>query len=401
MGMSKNRYSGYLIAGLCITSVAGWGTAWSNSRRAEVISPEARTTQARSSSRTAGRQETRQSIGSLMENPRSAKLLNDMVNISAEAKPGKVNERLISAARATLTDPDPQSRSRDFALLLTQMRPEDGAAMHALFLELDAAGKPLPDYSPFAVRWGEVDGKGAYEHLMNEQPPRMPGRDLRDIARGWGAKDPQAALAWMAQNEWLAQNFEGRGRVFEGWVRSDSEGATAWLLKQNPRVEVLDYVASAMPERLHSTDMMTAMRWLVDLPDDGIMAMASQQGWRTALDNLNEVSYKNASTIWAEVKDQPWAGFEQFERLASQASRTRTASEGMGGFLNELANNWPAEEVTERFQKWSETNAEKTSEWLGNAPPSAVRTAAIHGLIRTLETTDPAAAAQWREELEK
>ena len=141
---------------------------------------------------------------------------------------------------------------------------------------------------------------------------------------------------------------------------------------------------------------MTAMKWLVDLPDDGVMAMASMQGWRTALDNLNEVSYKNASTIWAEVKDQPWVGFDQFERLANQASKTRSASEGMAGFLNELSNNWPAQEVTSRFQKWSEANSEKTSEWLSNAPPSAVRTAAIQGLVLTLEKTDPAAAAEWR-----
>jgi hypothetical protein len=336
-----------------------------------------------------------------MENPRSAKLLNEIVTISAEAKPGQVNAKLIAACRATLMDPDPESRNRDFALLLTQMRAEDGAAMHELFLELDAAGKPLPNYSSFATRWGEVDGKGAYAYLMNEVPQRMPGRDLRDIARGWGAKDPQAALAWMAENNDLAEKFGGRGRIFEGWVRGDPDGATAWLLKQQPGFEVVDCVASAMPEHFRTKDMMTAVDWLVSLPDEGIMGMASQQGWRTALDNLNEVSYQNASTIWGKVKDQPWMGFEQFERLAAQASKTRTASEGMGGFLNELSNSWPAEEVSSRFQQWSEQNPEKTSAWLADAPPSAVRTAAIRGLVATLEKSDPEAAAQWRAELAK
>ncbi|MES2657875.1 MAG: hypothetical protein V4689_04615 [Verrucomicrobiota bacterium] len=399
--MPNSRYTPYLIAGLFITSVAGWGTAWNNSRRGEPEPAEGRAGPGRSSSRVGDRPEARQSLGSLMENPRSAKLLNEMVSISAEAKPGQVNAKLIAACRATLTDPDPESRNRDFALLLTQMRAEDGAAMHELFLELDAAGKPLPNYSAFATRWGEVDGKGAYVYLFNEVPPRMPARDLRDIARGWGAKDPQAALAWMTEHVEIGQRFGGLGRVFEGWVRGDSDGATAWLLKQKPGIELVDCVAGAMPEQLHCKDMMTSIDWLVALPDDGIMGMASQQGWRTALDNLNELSYQNASTIWGKVKDQPWAGFGQFERLADQASRTRSASEGMGGFLNELSNSWPAEEVTSKFQEWSEKDPERTSAWLAKAPPSAVRTAAIQGLVATLEKSDPEAAAQWREALVK
>lgn len=353
----------------------------------------------RSSSRGAARSDPRPSIGSLMENPRSAKLLNEIVNISAGAKPGKVNDKLMAACRAALTDPDPQSRSRDFALLLTQMRAEDGAALHQLFLELDAAGKPLPDYSSFATRWGEVDGGGALEYLMNEEPLRMPGRDVRDIARGWGAKDPQGALAWMAAHEEIAQNFGGRGRIFEGWVRSDSDGATAWLLQQKPGREVVDCVAGAMPEQLHSKDMLVAVKWLADLPDDGVMAVASAQGWHTALNNLNELSYKSASDVWSEVRDQPWAGFDQFARLADQTSRTRTASEGLGGFLNELGNHWPADQITTRFQQWTDGNPERVAEWLGNAPPSPVRTAAIKGLILTLEKTDPEAAAEWRKEI--
>lgn len=143
------------------------------------------------------------------------------------------------------------------------------------------------------------------------------------------------------------------------------------------------------------------MKWLADLPDDGLMPVAAQQGWRTALNNMNELSYKSASNVWAEVRDEPWMGFNQFSRLAEKTSRTRSASEGLGGFLNELAKTWPAEDVSTRFEQWSNTNPVNTAEWLGAAPPSPLRTAAIQGLIRSLEKTDPTSAAEWRQELEK
>lgn len=386
------------MGGLFLAAVAGWGTAWKNGRVVE-NDDGVREVAGRSASQRAPRSESRPSLGSLMENPRSARLLSEMLDISRSGKPGSVNAKLMAACRAALTDPDPQSRSRDFALLLTQMRPEDGASLHELFLELHRQGKPLAEYAAFATRWGEVDGRGAYDVLMHQVPQRMPDRDLISIARGWGAKDPQSALAWMAENEQLAMRFGGRARIFEGWVRNDPDGATAWLLQQEPSGELVDCVASAMPERLRSTDLMTAMKWLADLPDDGVMAVASQHGWGSAMNDLNELSYKSASEVWSVVRDQPWAGFEQFARLAEQTSRTRSATDGMGGFFDELAHDWPAEEVKMRFQNWSEAEPERIAEWLSDAPPSALRTAAIRGMVATLERTDPVAAEEWRKEL--
>lgn len=402
--MLKRSYPGYLVVALGVFSLAGWGMAWRNSGgKAGAAEGDGGRTRASSSAtgRDGGRGDAaRVSIGSLLENPRSAKLFTEIGEISTSAVPGQVNERLIAACRASLTDPDPLSRARDFALLLTQMRAEDGAAMHRLFLELDAQGKPLIEYSSFAMRWGEVDGGGALRHLMEEVPLRMPERDVRLIVRGWGTKDPQGALAWMAENEEVAENYNGRGRVFEGWVRNDSDGATAWLLKQKPGRDVINCVAGAMPEQLLSKDVRTAVKWLADLPDDGLMGVASQQGWRTAIDNLHELSYQSASGVWAEVSGEPWAGFEQFAHLADRTSKTRSAAEGLGGFLNELSNSWPAEDVTKSFRQWSERNPEQVSGWLAEAPDSPVRTAAIHGLIKTLEKSDPAAAEQWRRAVE-
>lgn len=397
--MNGNRAVSWTIAGLFVTSVAGWGTAWkywsaaSEANNGHGIS-------ARSSAQRGERRDPQRSLGSLIENPRSARLFSEITEISGAAEAGTVNAKLVAACRAALTDPDPQSRSRDFALLLTQMRAEDGPGLHLLFLELHAQGKPLAEYAAFATRWGEVDGKGAYDFLANEIPQRMPDRDLISIARGWGAKDPQAALAWMVENEELAHRFGGRGKVFEGWVRNDSDGATAWLLLQEPTGELIGCVAGAMPEQLHSKDLMTAMKWLADLPDDGVMAIASMEGWRSAMNDLNELSYKSASDVWSVVRDEPWAGFDQFARLADQTSRTRLASAGMSGFLDELAQSWPADEVASRFQQWSAAEPERVSEWLNGAPPSALRDAAIRGMVETLEKSDPAAAREWRNELD-
>ena len=46
------------------------------------------------------------------------------------ATDGAVNEKLIKLCRNTLDDTDAESRKRDFAMLMEQLRPEDAAAMH-------------------------------------------------------------------------------------------------------------------------------------------------------------------------------------------------------------------------------------------------------------------------------
>lgn len=389
---------------LILVACSGWVVAWNTSRQHTADAGAGQGSGGSGGTRTSKRDDRGGSPAEVVADPATARLLASLADIEAGAVPGKPNERLIHACRGTLMDANLQRRERNYSLLIQLMRPEDGPALHELFLDLHREGRAYGEYKTFAIRWGEVDAEGALDYLDKQVPRVLPPPDFRAVVRGWGQKDPEAALKWMSDHPEMASENDGRSAVVEGWMRENPAQATAWLsanMKTLEPGEAFECIRIGMSEQVNnaSTDVMQAATWLAALPDDPLSTQAASRAWDTVQWSLGELPYDRAAELWAKVADEPWVNFGQFRHFTGASSNNRVASEGMSGYLQALEKTWPQERITAQFQRWAAKEPQVIAAWLEEAPDSAVTRAGIKGLVQVLEASDPATAAAWAERL--
>lgn len=364
------RKPNFVIPALALFAVTGWGwgayQTLSGTRSANVTEDSGQV------ARKGTRQEARPaSIASLLPTARSARLFSSFEEIATEPK-GGVNKKLMAAMRTTLADNDPTRRGRDFALLLDLMRPEDAQAVHELFLEMHREGQTMGEYAPFANRWGQIDGAGALETLMNEKPMRLPPQDFRNIIIGWSTNDPQSALAWMKDHPEVHGSRTNFDAVIQGWINLDRDAATRYLIDQpltmRDRVRA---TLNAADEILTGSGVDATVSWLTSFPsnqenDVAAAAALDHIGWR-----LNELSYDKAANVWASLSEKSIGRIDQLEGFANSSATARQATNGSRGFIDALATTWPVEQATSRFTTWSQQDPERVKNFLnqhGDSP---------------------------------
>ncbi len=404
--MASRTYPRPLTLVLILVACSGWVVAWNTSRQ-PAATTETKTKDATRESRTGRSREGRNaSPTGVVKDSATARILASLAEIDSAAEPGKANDKLIQACRGALTDGNRERRERNYSLLLQLMRPEDAPALHELFLDLHREGRTFDEYKTFAIRWGEVDAPGAMKYLTNQVPVRLPRDDFRAIARGWGQTDPAAALSWMNDNPQLSEKLGGKSALIQGWIREDAASALKWLDANKDSLPPRDYfesIQAAFSEQIvgSSTGVTDAVKWLSSLPEDGMSADAAGFAWQSIAWSFSEMPYDQAANVWAQVGDKPWMDFDQFAGFSHASANSRVADQGMEGFLTALEKTWPAEKVTGQFTRWSLQNSDQTAKWLEAAPPSAVTTAAIKGMVKALEQTNPDAAAIWAAKLKE
>ncbi|MBB5352720.1 hypothetical protein HNR46_002968 [Haloferula luteola] len=337
-----------------------------------------------------------------MPDAETARLLNQLVEIEAAAVPGQVNEKLLSACRTVMNDPNFRRRTRNYGLLIELMRAEDGPALHEMFLEIHQLGRTFHEYGDFATRWGEIDPQGALAYLSNQDPPRLPPQDLQSVARGWGTVDPEGAMQWFDEHPELA-SLGGRTAVIEGWIRQDPVAAREWLSNSSLGLtgnELFQGTRAAFLEQIEgpNVDVQNAVEWIAGLPDedDSMAAFA----WRSSQWPLTELPYETAAGVWSQVAGERWIQFDDFTKFCDVAGASRTATTGQAGFLEVLGTHWSSDGIRDRFEEWSAQDPAATSAWLATAPDSEVTRSAIAGMVRYLESADPEAAALWQARLD-
>jgi hypothetical protein len=355
--------SSLVIPALALFAAAGWGwgvyQAFGSPRSANAADGAVKT------ARTSTRHEARStSISSLLPTARSARLFNSLDEIAGEPK-GGVNKKLIGAMRTTLVDNDPTRRSRDFALLLDLMRPEDALAVHDLFLELHRDGQTMGEYAPFANRWGQIDGAGALESLMNEKPMRLPPHDFRNIIIGWSTNDPQSALAWMKDHPDVPGSGSNFDAVIQGWINLDRDAATRYLIDQplslNDRVRA---TRNAADEILSGSGIDATVNWLTSFPLNHENNISVTSALDAISGRLNELPYDKAANAWASLSEKDIGRIDQLERFANDSASARQATNGSRGFIDALATTWPVEQATTRFTAWSQQDPERVKKFL-------------------------------------
>lgn len=405
--MSSKRYPGSVVWILALFACTGWIFGWLQSRAKSDETAASSRVSTRDRGRANSRNHERDGIdaGGIKDST-TLHLLRSLADIEAAAVPGEANQALVKACRSALLDSNIRRRERNYGILLELMRPEDASALHELFLELHAQGKTYPTYGAFATRWGEIDPVGALEYLNNEKFYWMPPRDFSAFARGWGVTDPKGAMKWIEDHPEQAPNLGGRLPVFEGWVREDPAAALQWLNSNASSLSPDEYIRASRVAFLEQVQgpnagLQQAVSWITSLPKDPINAAAAHTAWNSTLWSMGELNYATAADVWPQVANQEWMGIREFKNFSETMGRTRTASQGTEGLLRALESTWPPEQISDRFAKWTSQDPEATSAWLANAPDTPVTQAAIAGMIRELQNSNPAAAAQWQEKLRR
>jgi hypothetical protein len=393
------------LTGVAVAGISGWIVAWRVSQErdnlAAGLQSNVRTiAQSRSGKPSSPKADTSAGLVKLIKDKRTAAFLERLPDILAAAKPGVRNERYLQAARDVLLDNNWERRTLNFALLMEHLRPEDALAMHEVMLALHREGRPLEEYRNFAVRWGEVDGKGAMEYYKTDPNSKIMAWDVQQIMKGWGQTAPLEALQWLGKNHDLAKDPAPANGVLLGWSLREPEAATAWLFANATSQSMAARgVSDIMLAQLYGKGVQGAGEWLASLPDNEEANAASSAGWMAIQRRFDRLSIEDAGALWKSVGNQSWMGWNEFEAFSRTIATANGGSDA--GFLTAAASGDAAGNISQKFEHWAATEPERTSTWLTQHPEaSPFRTAAIQGLVRYLETTDPEAAAEWRKQLQ-
>jgi hypothetical protein len=243
-----------------------------------------------------------------------------------------------------------------------------------------------------------VDGKGAMEYFKAHPELKMSQWDMRQVIKGWGQSAPQEALSWFSENAEFAQKFQPANAVLQGWSREDPDAATAWLLanSSSPAMTAAS-LSEIMLEQLYGKGLLHAGEWLAALPDTEAVSPAKHMAWMSIQGRFRELGSEDAAAVWRTMGSQSWMGWQDFEGFTGNVA---AANGGDTAFLNAAASGDSAGQISSQFERWAATEPERSSAWLTRHPDdSPFRTAAIRGMLRHLDKTDPEAAAAWRQQL--
>lgn len=360
---------------LAVLTAGGWG--WAISQRMDSGRPSGTAADTRSAAKGPQRHDHRaggESLASVMSNPRSADLLARFGEILSAARPGVPNEKLVRACEGALLDGDFECRVRDIALLVEAMRPEDAPAIHELFLRIHrekGVGFPM-EYAAFARAWGNVDPSGALEHLAGEEPFRMPAADVANIIGGWAERDPGAALQWIEDHPDLKAGSEAYAYLIGGWMVYDRDAATRFLtgreLDPNQLFQAVFHGTNGILYGGGGVD--DSVAWLAALPEEGLFPAAASRAWDITSGNYGELPYDRAAQVWGTIADRSWLSFGQFQRFSHGVANARTNDRGLAGFIDALAESWPAEQAGGKFAAWYQKDPQTVTRWLDHAPES-------------------------------
>ena len=387
------------LAGLC-----GWIVAWrmweQRDELAEKQKPRVVSVLSESRSRqTAPAEVPGPEIPMMTKDKRTLEFLENLSVINAAAKPGSLNAQYLKAGEKVLLDSNSERRARNFGLLMEHLRPEDALPMHEALLAMHRQGRPYEEYRLFATKWGEVDGKGAMDYYKSNPDSKLSPRDIQDILKGWGQSAPLDALTWIGANPDTAKDLAPASAVVRGWSGEDPEAATAWLLANStsPQIAAMG-VSGIMEEQLYGKGIHAAGEWLARLPDTDDANAAARAGWISVQRRLDRLSAEDAGDLWRTLGNKSWMGWNEFQNFTRTIANANGNSENE--FLNAAASKGGAEGITSQFERWTASDPELTSQWLTqHSADSPFGTAAIRGMVRYLEKTDPQAAEAWRRKL--
>lgn len=338
-----------------------------------------------------------------LPDPRTGSLLDRLAQIAAQAQPGLVNQTFQDECWSVLLDNDYERRTRNFGLLLSALRPEDGIALHQLFNQAHREGRDYADeYARFASHWGEIDGNGVMTFYFDPQNPTPNPYDVHNALKGWGQKAPQAAMDWAIANQAMLAGkphsvFGNQQNpiiaVLRGWGRNDPEGATTMMNQYFPSGEErTEATRTLYIESLFGRGLEETIHWIKRLPEGGQDSFP--MGSELFGDTIRRMRDAGAAPPeiaqnFLKFADAPWLNQKDFEKMADLFGEKNPA------IAEQLTAASARPVMQQKFSTWASQNPDRMGEWLNHNSTSALYDLGTAELARSLRTIDPQAAAIW------
>jgi hypothetical protein len=319
-------------------------------------------------------------------------------------------EKMSIAIADVVREGDPVKSSRLFAQLLEELNPDNAQAA------LDSLRQNVQGFDGFrfmpllAHAWAQKDGKAAVA-AFDSRGGREAGVWKATAIAGWAAVDPDAAIAYRAEQKAKAEASEdeqqpGRGRGWGGgWGGGGDEwaaerGIVTGLARRSPE-EAMNYLASlpdqegrdrhfeAIAQEVLRSGVDKAKAWSESLTDAG----QKREAWNQISRSMTRSDLDSAANWAASIAGQAESR-DAVREVADEMARKDYQK------AYEWANSLPdgqakGEALGQAFSEWVEKDPVAASQALEAMPGGVTKDEAVQDFARTLAREDPESALAW------
>lgn len=252
-----------------------------------------------------------------------------------------------------LRDPSQVKRRLAFSRLLSQLTPENAAAIRD---QLIAAGAGGSEWRDFNYAWGAIAGEAAFNDSLTSDR-----RDLESLISGWAATDPNGAIDMLSR---LPADLADKKRQLEN-------GIVAGLADRD-RDEATMYVAALLEGGREDAGrlMQTVTNEVLRQGDP-----AEASAWASAIENESLRGTAMTEVAGRYVREDPVAAADWIERYAEEDFATNA--------------------VARIGRSWAEREPLAAVTWLDQLPEGPGQNAGLNSAFGDWEDRDPVAAGQY------
>lgn len=310
-------------------------------------------------------------------------------------------EHMTAALMLALKDPDPVKAMAAFTQLLSSLTAENAPAALKAIRENSGGFESMRYLSLLGFAWGEKDGAAAMASL-SEMNGRDAGMTRGTALAGWAAKDPEAAMKYLA--DYKAANPEDANG--QGGNREEAmmeRGLVSALARNNPEMamkylmtlqedERADYMGIIADQKLHEGTA-AASAWALSLTDEKMRS--------AALDSISRQFLRGdmtAATEWAaSIASVPGSGQAMGQIADAMARKDPAAAAAWVATLP--AGDSQTAALQQIYDQWTRSDPTAASTQLTQMPAGEAKNAIVATFTRSLAREDAASAAIWTKEI--
>lgn len=288
-----------------------------------------------------------------------------------------------------LRDPSQVKRRLAFSRLLSQLTPENAAAIRD---QLVAAGAGGSEWRDFNYAWGAIAGEAAFNNSLTADK-----KNLESLISGWAATDPAGAINMLGKlpPELADQRTQLENGIVAGLADRDRDEATRYVtsLLEGGREDAGRLMETVANEVLRKGGPEEASAWAATIENPALKGTA-----------MSEVAERY-------VREDPVAAAGWIEQFAKEEFATgAVARVGRSWAEREplAAVNWldqlpegPGQKagLNSAFGDWEDKDPVAAGQYLLSMPDSPKRDSAISGFANGYAWQDPQTALAWANDI--
>ena len=302
---------------------------------------------------------------------------------------------LRKALKSTLAETNPMKRLSGLANVLAELDEDNLADVLEAFDNFPLSFETSQEYRLLMYAWGQFDAPSAIEYMREKAGGgRSGGRAIWfggfAAMSGWAANDPQAAIAWVQEQDDPRMRGGFNMGIVSSWVTKDAKSAA-------------DYVATL--DRNHETGRMLGMVSTELLKQGRQVATSWAEG--IADERLKEDAFRNltrllarddvdGATDWLEKHVNQKYSDESFDTLAEEWSRMDPEA-SLKFFMSLPEGSSQREGVIESVQTWTRKDAEAAGDWINEnlQESTSAKDLAKYSYAREIVRDSPEDAVEW------